>query len=73
MKLPKGVKTAGGGSWKQRRSVRQMNRAWLGNYLSIASSASMENEERPAHTTGVHSQKCARKDFIKKINSVKSQ
>lgn len=34
MKLPKGVETAGGGSWKQRRSVRHMNPAWLENYWS---------------------------------------
>ena len=34
MKLLKGVETAGGGSRKQRRSVRHMNPAWLGNYWS---------------------------------------
>ena len=34
MKLLKGVETAGGGSRKQRRSVRHMNPVWLGNYWS---------------------------------------
>lgn len=61
-------------AWRTRKDLQEvlvLNVAATKSIVRIMVEKTRKSEK--AHTTGVHSKKCGSKDFIKKINSVKSQ